>query len=444
VDGGVSFEPIDFDKPDYEQPVYNVIIHKITEDIRSDDEDSKAKVKLLQSYLARNPKTVIVDPLSCVENVITRSRVCRVLEKIINSTTSARGFCPFTQPKYLIVDDVNSLVSKVKASSLQFPLICKPIEACGTPNSHSMVIAVSPDGLELVNSPCVIQEYRDHSASFFKVYVIDEEVMVYQRPSLPDLEQLRAGGSHSRNRSGCDLHLRSIAFDSRYAYPTIEDFIDSTYTGATCSSNVSVSPIPSEDESIPGCGSPSEDPVLVSSSSGLTEFPTFSDVLSHDHTKHKSNNILTDNFVTKLQTPNSPNTLWCESPQLPQCEVGHLPRLDDDLVSTLKSYNRFRKPSAADLESADLGGRFNVEKFPHKERFERIAEDLREGFGLTLFGFDVILPKTYHRNSDDALDFVVIDVNFFPSYKEVEDFPSRLRQFLRRRAGLQPYIDDEH
>ena len=49
------------------------------------------------------------------------------------------GDCFFTQPKYLIVDDVNSLVEKVELSCLEYPVICKPIEACGTPNSHSMV-----------------------------------------------------------------------------------------------------------------------------------------------------------------------------------------------------------------------------------------------------------------------------------------------------------------
>ena len=31
---------------------------------------------------------------------------------------------------------------------------------------------------------------------------------------------------------------------------------------------------------------------------------------------------------------------------------------------------------------------------------------------------------------------VVIDVNFFPSYKEVPDFPQRLRHFLRKKAGM--------
>ena len=69
------------------------------------------------------------------------------------------------------------------------------------------------------------------------------------------------------------------------------------------------------------------------------------------------------------------------------------------------------------------------------ERFVAIAAALREGFGLSLFGFDVIVPNDGKDGSNN--EYVVIDVNFFPSYKEVDDFPSRLRSFFRKRAGMQ-------
>jgi hypothetical protein len=74
------------------------------------------------------------------------------------------------------------------------------------------------------------------------------------------------------------------------------------------------------------------------------------------------------------------------------------------------------------------------------ERFVAIASSLRKGFGLSLFGFDVIVPNgiSSHGEPEDDDQYVVIDVNFFPSYKEVGDFPSRLRAFLRRRAGMSP------
>ena len=45
------------------------------------------------------------------------------------------------------------------------------------------------------------------------------------------------------------------------------------------------------------------------------------------------------------------------------------------------------------------------------------------------------------EKGDDDGDFelVVIDVNYFPSYKEVPDFPRRLRKFLRQKAGMPVY-----
>ena len=82
---------------------------------------------------------------------------------------------------------------------------------------------------------------------------------------------------------------------------------------------------------------------------------------------------------------------------------------------------------------------------------------------MSLFGFDVIIPtkrRVPYRMSDKSIDvdsvdspttgsypengfdnflqneYVVIDVNFFPSYKEVTDFPCRLRSFLRNKAGI--------
>ena len=42
-------------------------------------------------------------------------------------------------------------------------------------------------------------------------------------------------------------------------------------------------------------------------------------------------------------------------------------------------------------------------------------------------------------DDDGDFELVVIDVNYFPSYKEVPDFPRRLRKFLRQKAGMPVY-----
>ena len=59
-----------------------------------------------------------------------------------------------------------------------------------------------------------------------------------------------------------------------------------------------------------------------------------------------------------------------------------------------------------------------------------VTNALREAFGLELFGYDVLV-----RNNDGGdVEILVVDVNYFPGYKEVRNFPSLLAQFLTQKA----------
>lgn len=50
-DASVRFLPVDFDLPPDQQPAFHVIIHKLTEDIRGQDPESKSKLQFLADYL---------------------------------------------------------------------------------------------------------------------------------------------------------------------------------------------------------------------------------------------------------------------------------------------------------------------------------------------------------------------------------------------------------
>jgi Inositol 1,3,4-trisphosphate 5/6-kinase ATP-grasp domain len=100
---------------------------------------------------------------------------------------------------------------------------------------------LSVAGFESMTPPFIVQEYRDHNECFYKVYVINDEVMVFRRPSLPNLDDLAVLAGNERNphhtgesggACGLESHyfgLKSVAFDSRYAYPTAADFRDESY-----------------------------------------------------------------------------------------------------------------------------------------------------------------------------------------------------------------------
>ena len=63
--------------------------------------------------------------------------------------------------------------------------------------------------------------------------------------------------------------------------------------------------------------------------------------------------------------------------------------------------------------------------FPDSSRIIAAANALKAEFNLSLFGFDVIIPSICNNPINDNIinndvnELVIIDVNFFPSYKEV-------------------------
>ena len=90
---------------------------------------------------------------------------------------------------------------------------------------------MNEEGFGLVTRPSIVQQYYNHDANFFKVYVIGNDVMVFQRPSLPNLNHEQASGSSTTHRTCINASaLQSVAFDSRFAYPTLAEFlINSTH-----------------------------------------------------------------------------------------------------------------------------------------------------------------------------------------------------------------------
>lgn len=116
-----------------------MIVHKLTEDI--DRKESIEKISALKSYLEYYPKTVIVDSLDAVRKVVSRRRCCEGLANIIERLKSD---CPFSQPNFFIIESeedasARNVLQLMNQKGIGFPVMCKPVEACGTPNSHKMV-----------------------------------------------------------------------------------------------------------------------------------------------------------------------------------------------------------------------------------------------------------------------------------------------------------------
>lgn len=277
---------------------FDVIIHKLTEDLMEEERTGRASDKLaaVRAYVLKHPRTVLVDPLESVRGLVSRLRMHEGLRRI------ARGRGVVADRAFLLARTHEDLRLALQRGALKLPLMCKPVDACGSAESHRMAVVLSLEGVAEAPLPCVASEYQDHGETLFKAYVIDAEVMVFARKSLPDIGDLAQP-------------VDSLLFDSRLAYPTRAAFARG------------------------------------------------------------------------------------------QTDGGHTPAREDSRLGVSRSADEFRAVAAA----------------------------IREEFGLGVFGFDAIAPG-------DAGPLVVVDVNFFPSYKEVADFPRRFMRMLARKARESPSL----
>lgn len=155
----VKFVAWDPDADPAAQPSVHVLIHKLTEDIEREaqgvlsggesEEDTSSdrsrgpprRLEALRRYLAHHGQTVLVDPLPAVRLVTSRGRTVQQLRAIQDRLGRAS---PFSQPDFLILDALPAhspaqVAQLMTQQNLKFPVICKPLEACGTAVSHSMV-----------------------------------------------------------------------------------------------------------------------------------------------------------------------------------------------------------------------------------------------------------------------------------------------------------------
>ena len=332
----ISFVPLDPGFPIDEQHggQFDLILHKLTEDILSmkTSDTSWDRVQRLTNY-ARDQRCCLVDHPQHVQTLMSRSDIARVLQSCLQGVTSASGI-PVQAPKVVVLNeqaDTQSLQQQLRDANLSVPLIVKPLIAAGTKQSHYMTIVLQSRALQVIPDAdtamldsndeqppigippkSLIQEYVNHDAILYKVYVLGDNIHVYERPSLPNLP-------HSYTTSK-DL----VEFDSQRPYPRLHDF-------------------------------------------GITP--------NQQQQHHKAT----------------------------------------------------RCPFAQGSTSSS-----NVTPVTEEE-VRPLVQALKQAFGLDLFGFDILIKNSSSQTTQTPA-WLVVDVNYFPSYKEVPNFPSLLAHYLTQRV----------
>jgi inositol-1,3,4-trisphosphate 5/6-kinase / inositol-tetrakisphosphate 1-kinase len=327
------------------------------------------RVQRLMDFCDQHPECSLVDHPLSVQTVMSRAEIAVKLESCLQDCRTRSG-CPVGAPAYAVLwndpdhatidhcdsDDIrlgNSTLTSTDSSpwiqrverqvaNLSFPIIVKPLTAAGTKASHAMAILMDRSALpRLRKVPCLCQEYSNHDAVLYKVYVLGQHVSVHQRRSLPNLPLSSVTNTGDTLDTGTphDTLKRYMEFDSQRPYPRLIDFgfHDEEDTPLSLDESTTQSTRPSANE-----GSENAPPASIP--------------------------------VTALEV-------------------------------------------------------------------QPVVDALKRAFGLELFGFDILItsapPHTTSGQVCGALPqrrMLVVDVNYFPSYKEVDNFPALLAKYLTDRA----------
>lgn len=181
-----------------------MILHKLTEDILAwDDNDRAAKrVESLLSFCAGSQCQLVDDPRA-VLSVLSRAEIASRVMSLENLETMSG-----------IHVSTPSCSTTPCHPSLRYPVIAKPLTAAGTKASHSMkVLLRRPQCDGASQEPLLFQEYVNHDAVLYKIYVLGDDISVFERTSLPNLPKEQTSS------------LDAVEFDSqRHPYPSISSF----------------------------------------------------------------------------------------------------------------------------------------------------------------------------------------------------------------------------
>jgi len=345
------------------------------------------RIERLNDYKRLYPSCCLIDHPADIQSLMCRADMARILSKCLHNVTTKSGISVST-PSFLVIQNKSQLDSiferhpssvtpDVNNLPFTFPFIVKPLAAAGTTESHKMAIITSSLGIPEIEPPCLLQEYANHDGILFKVYVLGNIVKVFPRASLPNLP---VGEKKLRQNS----NKKEVHYDNRQesSQPSLYE-TDGEFSFVKFDSQ--------------------------------RAYPKLSDF----GIKH-SDNI--DDFVDRKETLRD-----IEGPDKKRQKIEPCMSVNHNLAS----------PIPPDMISAD--------------EIKPIASVIRKSFGVELFGFDILVVDNNIELTPNCVKksplcdttksiakkkkMLVVDVNYFPSYKEMSDsFPSMLAQYLTKKA----------
>lgn len=185
---GMEILKLDLDRPLDDQGPFDVILHKLTDQIARSEEGCQVAQKQIegfQEYIVRNPHTVVVDPIENVMQLFDRNQQYGHVQQLCQEDKNTNFFVP----GFVELNSIDVEVNKrsITTYGLQYPIVCKPMVSHGSSQCHEMSIIFSESGLKDADVPCLAQTFVNHNAKLYKIFIVGQQYYIVERPSIKNL-----------------------------------------------------------------------------------------------------------------------------------------------------------------------------------------------------------------------------------------------------------------
>jgi len=209
---GACIVELDLSKPLADQGPFDVILHKISDDVLMraeycNDLEARDQVLNFKNYVANHPQMPVLDDLSKINRLKNRTTMFHILQeyqnKLQNPSVFVPSFTEITSPQ-----DGDSF-KRIRDAGVTFPCVCKPSSAHNAAVAHNMSLVFNESGLKDVSYPCVAQSFVNHNGVLFKVFVVGSKTFIARRPSIKNQTTCDQSTIHFRTQDVSKPHSRN-------------------------------------------------------------------------------------------------------------------------------------------------------------------------------------------------------------------------------------------
>ncbi|CAF0819881.1 unnamed protein product, partial [Didymodactylos carnosus] len=161
----------------------NIIVHKLTDILcREVLNDDKMAHQFLEKFRQMKGRTIMIDNLESISQLLNRHVQYSLLKEI--QTIYVPPFISITDE--FTANDCQKIQQLLTNNNIQYPIICKPIQAHGS-ESHNMKIIFDSSHLIDIQYPCILQQFINHDGILFKIFLVginDDNFYIVKRSSI--------------------------------------------------------------------------------------------------------------------------------------------------------------------------------------------------------------------------------------------------------------------